>query len=113
MNLNELTILLTLNGGKRLPELEEEIFASDIDIVLLYLEIVYFSATALDVKYNRCIAVDIPFLICAITFRDINERWLVAEHLFSNNYYHNHIQTHWYHTYLTHFNLTELTTGIK
>lgn len=77
----ELTTILALVGNKRLPHLEEEIFA-DTALTEIYLRKLY---TGLQIRFsseyydNNCHHPDTLILEYARTV--LNARWLEAEHL--------------------------------
>lgn len=71
---NKLKALITLSGNKRLPHLEEEIFA-DTELTLLYL-------TAIDPDGMACVCADaIPLFLVLYVSDVIKGPWPAAEHL--------------------------------
>lgn len=83
MQLNELTVLLALNGNKRLEHLEEEIFTSSEDIILYYMSTVIAKYAKWD--YRPAAMHEVPFVI-ALYASATKQRIIAAEYLLDGYY---------------------------
>lgn len=88
MNINEIELLLTLNGGKRIPHLEEEIFTCKHVIILSYLR-------GISPPYHNN-NIDTLFLIYVISADIIKGRWPEAEKIILLPAHRNNIWVSYY-----------------
>lgn len=104
ITINELKILLSLNGNQRLPHLEEEIFFSR-ELTVIYLERLLQEHDAeINLKSNKnntysdYTITDVSRAIYVYSRNKIKGRWLIAErHLLPDTY--------WYKSYRRFFGL--------
>lgn len=88
MKLNELKILLALNGNKRLPELEEEIFSNE-KFSFLYLNKVTRGVWTFDYGWDTFSHItDCPEVIYVHAHEILKSRWIAAEHIIATDPYH-------------------------
>lgn len=85
---NELALMLALNGNRRLPHLEKEIFA-DIDLVRQYMG----ALTLYDPSLHRCVTGNLPYVVFCYIRYILQHRWPEAEPLIYDTPYWNYIRT--------------------
>lgn len=89
MNINELKLLLTLNGNKRIGYLEEDIFVSDNDVILYYMEYILYRQ-ARGMSWDRWSDSpmdmdDIPYVVYCYALNVIHDRFIIAEKFIFNS----------------------------
>lgn len=79
MNNNELKTIITLSGNKRLPDLEEEIFSGNHEIIEFYLRLICRHEDWYAGNFD-----DIGIMVDFYATRTLGQRWFAAEIILDN-----------------------------